>query len=155
MKCPKCGGKLEETPNVTYSGKHSYYCIVCGYKGWLYKQDWIMELIDKDALVAEIKSRISDIKVTQKAGMIKKRDADKKILLFKSVLSLVDTLEVKEVDLDKEYTKEVYSHLDSIKDIVDRMTSGNFMHNRAAIKFSANTIAKVLELMGLQAQKGE
>ena len=39
MKCPKCGGKLEETPNVTYGGKHSYYCIVCGYKDWLYKQD--------------------------------------------------------------------------------------------------------------------
>lgn len=35
------------------------------------------------------------------------------------------------------------------------MTSGNFMHNRAAIKFSANTIAKVLELMGLKVQKGE
>ena len=39
MKCPKCGRELEETLNVTYGGKHSYYCIVCGYKGWLYKQD--------------------------------------------------------------------------------------------------------------------
>lgn len=56
---------------------------------------------------------------------------------------------------DKELVEEVYSHLDSIKDTADRMTSGNFMHNRAAIKFSANTIAKVLELMGLKAQKGE
>jgi hypothetical protein len=54
---------------------------------------------------------------------------------------------------DKELVEEVYSHLDSIKDTADRMTSGNFMHNRAAIKFSANTIAKVLELMGLKAQK--
>lgn len=52
---------------------------------------------------------------------------------------------------DKELVEEVYSHLDSIKGIADRMTSGNFMHNRAAIKFSANTIAKVLELMGLKA----
>ena len=103
----------------------------------------------------------------------------------------IDTLEVKEVDLDtnfgvcwgeycdcggnindykvakhffelgmaartdKELVEEVYSHLDGIKDTADRMTSGNFMHNRAAIKFSANTIAKVLELMGLKAQKGE
>ena len=56
---------------------------------------------------------------------------------------------------DKELVEEVYSHIDSIKDTSDRMTSGNFMHNRAAIKFSANTIAKVLELMGLKAQKGE
>jgi hypothetical protein len=62
-------------------------------------------LIDKAALVAEIKSRISDVKLSQKAGLIKKRDADKKILLFKSVLSLIDTLEVKEVDLDKEFDK--------------------------------------------------
>jgi hypothetical protein len=35
------------------------------------------------------------------------------------------------------------------------MTSGNFMHNIASIKFSANVIAKVLELMGLEAQKGK
>lgn len=54
-----------------------------------------------------------------------------------------------------EYTEEIYSHLDSIKEIVDRMTSGNFMHNRSAIKFSANTIAKVLELIGIKEQKGE
>lgn len=71
------------------------------------------------------------------------------------ILSFLDTLEVKEVDLGKEYTEEIYSHLDSIKDTADRMTSGNFMHNKAAIKFSANTITKVLELIGLKAQKGE
>ena len=57
-----------------------------------------MKLINKDTLVAEIELRINDIKVTQKAGMIKKRDADKKIFLFKSVLTLIDTLEVKEFD---------------------------------------------------------
>ena len=56
---------------------------------------------------------------------------------------------------DKELVEEVYSHLDSIKDTVDRMTSGNFMHNKAAIKFSANTIMKVLELIGLNVQKEE
>ena len=58
------------------------------------------QYIDKDALVAEIKSRIGDIEVSQKAGLTKKRDADKKILFFKSVLSLIKTLEVKEVDLE-------------------------------------------------------
>lgn len=78
-----------------------------------------------------------------------------RVWAYNDVKDILDTLEVKEVDLDDEYTKEVYSHLDSIKDTADRMTSGNFMHNRAAIKFSANTIAKVLELMGLKAQKGE
>ena len=63
-----------------------------------------------------------------------------------------ENLEVKEVDLNDEYTEEVYSHLDSIKDTANRMTSGNFMHNIEAIKFSVDTIAKVLELMGLKAQ---
>lgn len=61
-------------------------------------------LIDKDALVAEIKARISDIEVSQKAGLIKKRDANKKIIIFKSILSLIDTLEVKKVDLNLEIT---------------------------------------------------
>ena len=55
-------------------------------------------LIDKDALVAEIKARIDGIEVSQKAGLIKKRDADKKISLLKSVLSLIENLEVKEID---------------------------------------------------------
>lgn len=57
--------------------------------------------------------------------------------------------------IDKELVEEIHSHIDSIKDTADRMTSGNFMHNKAAIKFSANTITKVLELMGLKSQKGE
>jgi len=39
MKCPKCGSKLKETNGVTYDGKHAYSCIICGYKGWLYKQN--------------------------------------------------------------------------------------------------------------------
>ena len=39
MKCPNCGNELKETPNVSYGGKYSYYCISCGYKGWLYKQN--------------------------------------------------------------------------------------------------------------------
>ena len=34
---------------------------------------------------------------------------------------------------DEKLVEEIYSHLDSIKDTADRMTSGNFMHNRAAI----------------------
>lgn len=60
-----------------------------------------MKLIDKDTLVAEIESYINDTKFSQKAGMIKKRNAETKITIFKSVLSLIDTLEVKEADLDE------------------------------------------------------
>lgn len=59
------------------------------------------------------------------------------------------------VNLDNDLLEEVYSHLDDIKDTADRMTSGNFMHHRAAIKYSANVIKKVLGLICLKAQKGE
>ena len=111
-------------------------------------------LIDKDAIVAEKERRIEINNTCQKisGGNEFYRGA---IDEAKEILSIIDTLEVKEVDLDNEYTEEVYSHLDSIKDTADRMTSGNFMHHKAAIKFSANTIAKVLELIGLKAQEGE
>ena len=148
-----------------------------------------MKLIDKDALVAKIEniSDYVDEHWDTDYAIGAKRFADK-------LQDAIDTLEVKEVDLekeidrvwdntsdnfsengwkefediakhffelglqartDKELVKEVYSHIDSIKNTADKMTSGNFMHNRAAIKFSANTIAKVLELIGLKAQKGE
>ena len=56
------------------------------------------QYIDKDALVARIKAHIEGIEVSQKAGLIKKRDADKKISILKSVLSLIESLEVKELD---------------------------------------------------------
>lgn len=64
------------------------------------------QYIKKSALAAEIKARISDIEVSQKAGLIKKRDADMKITLFKSILSLLDTLDVKEMDEQKERMSE-------------------------------------------------
>ena len=57
----------------------------------------MVHLIDKSALVAGIMSRIDSIEVSQKAGLIKKRDAETKIILFKSILSLIDTIEVKEL----------------------------------------------------------
>lgn len=40
MKCPNCGApNLQETQGVTYGGKKAYYCIVCGFKKWIYKQN--------------------------------------------------------------------------------------------------------------------
>ena len=57
------------------------------------------QYILKSDLVAEIKSRISNIEVSQKAGLIKKRSAEAKISLFKSILSLLNTIEVKDVNL--------------------------------------------------------
>ena len=42
---------------------------------------------------------------------------------------------------------EIYAHLESIIENAERMTTGNFMHNRAGIKLSAKiVIARLLEL---------
>ena len=49
---------------------------------------------------------------------------------------------------DKSYIEEIYGHLEGILDDVDRMTSGNFMHNKYSIKFHAKMIKDVLNLMG-------
>ena len=44
---------------------------------------------------------------------------------------------------------EIFGHLEGIIDSVDRMTSGNFMHNRASIKLSAKIIIDRLHSMGI------
>ena len=67
------------------------------------------QYINKSALVAGIKAHIEGTEISQKAGWIKKRDANKRITLLKSVLSLIDTLEVKEVDLEKEINDSIPS----------------------------------------------
>ena len=57
------------------------------------------EYIDKAAIVAEIENRISNIEVSQKVGLIKKSNADMRIGIFKNILSLLDTIEVKKPSL--------------------------------------------------------
>jgi len=115
-----------------------------------------MKLIDKDKIAAEIERRIKYDEMVMDHNTQITELLSRELNTLYELSSFIKSLEVKEgVNLNNEYTEEVYSHLDSIKDTADRMTSGNFMHNKAAIKFSANTIAKVLELMGLKTQKGE
>ena len=150
------------------------------------------KLIDKDALAREIERRIKYDEMVMDHNTQITELLSRELNTLYELSSFIKSLELKEIDLEKEYdneffkdpvfgklvnrnagisiakyffelglkssidkelVEEVYSHIDSIKDTADRMTSGNFMHNRAAIKFSANTIAKVLELMGLKAQK--
>lgn len=116
--------------------------------------------IDKSAIKAEIEKRISQLESKYKELSnleiwITAKEIEHIINGLKVALSIVNTLEVKEVDFDNDLIEEVYSHLDGIKDTADRMTSGNFMHHRAAIKFSANVIEKVLGLIGLKTQKEE
>ena len=44
---------------------------------------------------------------------------------------------------------EIFGHLEGIIDSVDRMTSGNFMHNKNAIKFSAKIVIDRLHSLGI------
>lgn len=44
----------------------------------------------------------------------------------------------------------VFGHLDGIIGNAERMTSGNFMHNRASIMLSARIIKKTLEELGIK-----
>jgi hypothetical protein len=66
-----------------------------------------MKLIDKDALVAEIERRI---KYYENIQMIKPV-YESNIEDFNELLSFIDTLEVKEVDLEKETKKWWKEHL--------------------------------------------
>lgn len=51
---------------------------------------------------------------------------------------------------EKELTiHEILGHLDSISNNMDRMTSGNFMHNRAATKLSVSIIKSRLKELGI------
>lgn len=72
-------------------------------------------LIDKDTLIGEIRWRIFDTELMQRAGRTKKRDADKRILLFESILSFIDTIEVKEVDLEKEIDEKYREDTSTLK----------------------------------------
>ena len=106
-----------------------------------------MKLIDKDAIIVEIERRIKELEPFKTEGNLRAHGA---IVGYYQILSFLRTLKVKNVDLNEEYIEEIQSHIDGIRDKVDRMTSGNFMHGKAAIRFSANTIEKVLKLMGIK-----
>ena len=121
------------------------------------------QYIDKDALVAEIKKRIKETESMQPkfdqfwAGQIS---------AFKGVLKILDTLEVKEVDVSNisENLAEAYEYL-------DYTSTGNLAHNKpmvsARLKKAIRSLfdAGLFELthdkqyrmehLGLKAQKGE
>lgn len=63
----------------------------------------MVKLIDKDALVAEIERRIKSTNNDVKIGAIESLTVSKTL---NSLISFINTLEVKEVDLQKEIDKE-------------------------------------------------
>ena len=58
---------------------------------------------DKSALVAEIERRINEINLHTIEDWRYRLQREHDIEVMKNILSLIDTLEVKEVDLEKEY----------------------------------------------------
>ena len=75
-----------------------------------------MKLIDKSALVAKIENRIKELQNLQEENEAKLDSIQKTAVLLcidecKVILSLLDTLEVKEVDLEKETKKWWKEHL--------------------------------------------
>lgn len=109
--------------------------------------------IDKDVLVAEIESSIRSLEACLRgefpmaASVFLTEQCKGRLDAYKNVLSLINALEIKEVDLDK-----ALSDLDkNIKEFViteeferESETCGHYW-----------TIAKHAFLLGLKAQKGE
>lgn len=53
--------------------------------------------------------------------------------------------------MEKDAVKdEICAHLEGIIKVADRMTSGNFMHNRASLKLSAQIVLDRLQELGIK-----
>lgn len=90
------------------------------------------KLIDKDALETEIRSRLHPVVVPHGTNYDDwDKGADSERI---KILSFIDTLEVKEVDVEKEY-----------KDFIKKSDNGRSMLETAKYFFE----------LGLKAQKGE
>lgn len=100
------------------------------------------KLIDKDALVAEIKRRIILLE-NNSNGIIIMLASGMFVNEYKDLLSFLDTVEVKEVDLDKE--------LDFVKDAYYYFTSDE----RSSMKKVAEHFFELGMSVSNKAQKGE
>ena len=69
------------------------------------------QYIDKSALVAEIKRRI-DLLRTNESGVFHTFASEMIIIEYENMLSFLDTLEVKEVDLEQEIQQHIKDCLD-------------------------------------------
>ena len=102
------------------------------------------QYIDKDAVVAKIENRIKELQNLHKESEEKLDSIQKTAILLcidecKVILSLVDTLEVKEVDLNKEIDREL-----------ETRWRGEYLYIQ---KFRES--AKHFFELGLKAHKGE
>jgi len=104
-------------------------------------------LIDKDALVAEIEKEIKHIYAGREYVGIPS-DEENMVRGIQRVEDILDTLEVKEVDLEKELIKWHKEHFK--KDGTFIGMSGFYLTNNSQMD-----IAKYFFELGLKAQKGK
>jgi len=97
-------------------------------------------LIDKDALVAEIERKINGINLDTIEDWRYRLQWEHDIEVMKNILSLINTLEVKEIDLEKEYKE--YVEEDPV-------------YNKLVNNIVGKAIAKHFFELGIKAQKGE
>lgn len=98
-----------------------------------------MKLIDKSVLVAEIEKLIDEIYAGRPFDSLSS-EQQTALWYVKSIMSSINTLEVKEVDLEKEY-----------KDFVEK----DPVYNKLVNSIVGKAIAKHFFELGLKAQKGE
>ena len=99
-----------------------------------------MELIDKDAVVAEIERRIKERDNQMKSGCWVSS-----AYIYEDLLDFLDTLEVKEVDFEKELDRIWFDN-----------KLGNYFDNDALDFAHVRTLCKHFFELGLKAvQKGE
>ena len=101
------------------------------------------QYIDKDAIVAEIEKRITEGEEVVKG--VPSSAIFGLIQAYKNTLSFIETLEVKEVDLEK----EIQDHIRECLDVKFPTT------NIELIKKDVAYTAKKFFELGLKAQKGE
>lgn len=109
-----------------------------------------MKLIDKDALVVEIERRIEGINpLSQRVGVV---GCSNTIKHLRGVLSFINSLEVKKVDLEKELNNFIEQQKAFVKDdrVVEYNNGDTFNHI-----YDLEGIAKYFFELGLKAQKGE
>ena len=114
-----------------------------------FKSDEVMKLINKDALVAEIEKLINEIYAGRSFDSLNS-EQQTSLWYVKSIMSSINNLEVKEVDLEKiidDYFKDW-----KFDDELDIMIKPN---NYSASFTDLKEIAKHFFELGLKAQKGK
>jgi hypothetical protein len=86
------------------------------------------QYIPKAALVAEIERRINEINLDIIEDWRYRLQREHDIEIMKNILSIIDTLEVKEVDLEKSISDWLYEGLPNEDELIDyiKETAKNF-----------------------------